>query len=173
MCEVCYIQSIAHMQGAMAVACGFSYTLVVRVKYSLLVLSIILYSHTSSAASAANTLRTATRYDVALLHHIMITLRNSFDRTYTKPMPTETIKTKQGKPCRVLISLTVTHRCKSIAGNLGSEVVILAKEYLMDELLRDLPFAVRFFRDLATAISNRLNDELLLTYGTLWKSTSV
>jgi hypothetical protein len=54
----------------------------------------------------------------------------------------------------------VTH-----TGNMGCEAVILEKSYVMTELLEDLAFAERFFRDMATAIVKRLNSELLLYYG--------
>ena len=70
---------------------------------------------------------------------------------------------------QVLSGATTVTKHTLFAGHMGCEAVILDKEYLMTELLSDLPFAVRFFRDLATAVSKRLYSEKLLTYGTYWR----
>ena len=57
---------------------------------------------------------------------------------------------------RVLVSLTDSSHAPAAAlrsaGNLGCEVVILAKAYLMSELLNDMPFAVSL-RALARALA--------------------
>ena len=53
-------------------------------------------------------------------------------------------------------------------------MVILAPSmiFLLPPHPLHLSTQVRFFRDMATAIAKRVNSELLLTYGTLWKSSS-
>ena len=56
-------------------------------------------------------------------------------------------------------------------GASGCQVLILQKDYLVQELLADLPFAVRFYRDLATVLAHRLNAELLFAYGTYWRTS--